>query len=327
MSGKNNSRKVWMLLSWMVIAALLVSGCSSTQAKKTYTIGVINYFKPLESIVEGFKTGMTELGYVEGENVTYIYNGVLEDNPQVIDAEVKNLLDQKVDMLLTLGNPTTLSAIKAVEGTKIPVVFAPVTDPVGLGVAQSLGNPGGSATGVQSANNAPKALEWLVKILPGTKQVYVFYNPIDGASVSTLKPLPDAAAQLGIELVANEVQSPEEELAIIKTMPEDAAIFIIPAPSLGPGLSDVKKLAIELGIPAGGYNDTGEDLVFSYTSDRIEQGKQAARLADQIFNGSKPGDLPVETAESFLRINLKVATAMGIDIPDSIIAQADTVIR
>ena len=81
MSGKNNSRKVWMLLSWVMVAALLLSGCGGTQAKKTYTIGVVNYFKPLEFIVEGFKTGMTELGYVEGENVTYIYNGVLADDP------------------------------------------------------------------------------------------------------------------------------------------------------------------------------------------------------------------------------------------------------
>lgn len=318
----------FLILIFVIITGLVLTACDGvTQAQETYTIGIVNYVPTLDSVIEGFKAGMAELGYVEGQNVTYIYHGVLKNDPQVIDREVKNLLDQKVNLFLTMGNPTTLVAKKVVEGTDIPVVFAPFVNPLGEGVVASLSHPGGSLTGVQSLNNAPKALEWLLRIVPGTKKVYVFYHPVDETSVTIIKPLPDAASQLGVEVVPVEAHSPEEVMAAIKTLPKDAAILFIPAPSLASGLSDIKKLAIELGIRAGGYNDPGDDLVFGYTTDRAAQGKQAARLVDQILKGVKPGDLPVETAESFLNINLKTTQAIGLNIPDDLLRQADTIIR
>jgi len=324
-----NSRTIFAtFVTALVAASFLLTACGVIGAQpKTYTIGVVNYVPTLETVVEGFKAGMAELGYVEGQNVTYIYHGVLQNDPQVIGAEVQALMDAKVDMFFTVGTPTTLAAKTAVEGTNIPVVFAPVVNPVGEGAVASLSRPGGNVTGVQSVNNAPKALEWLVRLAPETKQVYVFYNPKDETSVLVLKPLPDAAAQVGVELVPTQVASPEEFLASMKTLPEGAAILLIPMPSLSSATAEIKKLAIELGIPTGGYNDPGDDVIFGYTTDRFSQGGQAARLADKIFKGAKPADLPVETAESFLRINVKTADTIGLHIPDEFLKEADTVLR
>lgn len=309
------------------LTGLLVTGCGSAASAKTYTIGVVNYTQVLNPIVEGFQAGMAKLGYIEGKNVTYIYHGALENDPQVIETEVKALLDQKVDMFLTLGTPTTLAAKKAVEGTNIPVIFVPVVNPVEAGVVANLRRPGGNVTGIQSVNLVNKGLEWLLKITPETKKVYTFYHPGDEVSVTTLKPLPEAASVLGVEFVPAEVHSPEEMLAAIQTLPKNTAILLVTTPSLEAGIGSVLELTLERDIPVGGYNRSEETLVLNYTADRTAQGQQAARLADQVLKGIKPADLPVESPEFLLNINLKTAEAIGLNIPDEILRQADKVIR
>ncbi len=310
-----------------ITTGLLLTACGGAEQPKIYKVGVVNYTQVLSPIVEGFKAEMAGLGYVEGKNVTYIYQGVLKNDPQVIEAEVKNLFDQKIDMFLTLGTPPTLIAKKAVEGTDIPVVFVPVVDPVGEGAVASLSHPGGNVTGVQSINGVSKALEWLLKIAPETKQIYTFYHPDDTISVTTAAPLPEAAAQIGVELVLAEVHTPEEILAEVQTMPENTAILLVTMPTLEPGISDLLKLAAERGIPVGGYNRSEENLIFSFAVNRAAQGQQAARLADLVFKGTKPADLPVESSEFFLTIDLKTAKTIGLDIPDTILRQADNIVR
>lgn len=311
----------------LIAGGLLLTGCGSTASAKTYTIGVVNYTQVLNPIVEGFQAGMAKLGYTEGKNVTYIYHGALENDPQVIEAEVKALLDQKVDMFLTLGTPTTLAAKKAVEGTNIPVIFVPVVNPVEAGVVANLRRPGGNVTGIQSVNLANKGLEWLLKITPETKKVYTFYHPGDEVSVTTLKPLPEAASVLGVEFVPAEVHSPEEMLGVMQTLPKNTAILLVTTPSLEAGIAPALQLAAERGILVGGYNRSEETLVLNYTADRSAQGKQAARLADQVLKGIKPADLPVESPEFLLTINLKTAQTIGLDISDEILRQADKIIR
>jgi putative tryptophan/tyrosine transport system substrate-binding protein len=315
------------LVICLLLTGLLLTACGGTTPAKTSTIGVVNYSPVLEIIFMTFKTHMAALGYVEGQSVTYIYHGVLENDAEVLGGEIKNLLNQKVDLLLTLGTRPTLAAKKAIAGTHIPVVFAPVVNPTKEGIVESVSHPGGNLTGVQIINASPKALEWLLKLVPATKMVYVPYHPADQVSLTTIKPLPDAAAQLGVELVLAAMHTPEEVIAAIAALPKDAAILFIPGPSLNVRMSAMRHSAIAHAIPAGTYALPVEDVLFSYGHNLEEQGKQAARFVDQILKGKKPADLLVETGELFLRINLKTATAIGLDIPDTILRQADTVIR
>lgn len=325
--------KIKHLIIWITIlviaASLLMTGCGSTASAKTYTIGVVNYHPTLNPIFDGLKAGLAELGYVEGKNVNYIFNGILKNDPQVLDAEIKNLLDRKVDLLFTLGDPTTLAAKKAVEGTTIPVVFAPPLDPVGTGMVKSLRQPGGNLTGVQRLNVTPKLLEWLLNLAPGTRQVYVPYHPADEVALKSIKPLPDAAAALGVELILSEVQTAEEVVATINTLPEDTAILFVPSPAIEPGRAPMFTAATERGLAVSSYVPGHLDAgaLVTYTADFLALGKQTARLVDQIFKGTAPAVLPVETDEAFLGINLKTAQAIGLSIPDEILRQAKTVIH
>lgn len=319
------------ILIWLGLLSLLLAACAGTPVSRTYTVGVINYNQQLSPVFDGFKAQMAELGYVEGENITYLNNGVVAPDPQAIDDEIKRLLNQKVDLLLTIGTPVTAAAKNAVAGTDVPVVFAPLVNPVEEGIVESINRPGGNVTGVQNINAALKAMEWLLQIAPRTKQIYVPYHPDDRVSVTMTKPMPEAAAQLGVELVLDDVRSPEEALTAIAELPQDAGIIFIPMPSLESGRSAMGKLASERGIPAGASINakpgTVDDVIFTYTANVAKQGGQAGRLADQIFKGTKPGNLPVETSEYFLVINLKNAQVMGLDISDEVLRQADTVIR
>jgi len=276
-------------------------------------------------VLAGFKDQMAALGYVEGNNITYIYHGLLENDPEVLGGEVKRLLDQKVDLLLTMGIPPTLAAKRA--GTHIPMVFASVMNPVKEGIAESVSHPGGNMTGVQVINGAPKAMEWLLTLVPGTQTVYVPYHPDDRVATAIVKSLPDAAARLGVALVLDKVYTLEAGVAAIAALPKATAILLIPTPRLASRMSVMRKLAVERGIPIGAYSFPVEDVLFTYGTNQADQGKQAARLAEQVLKGKKPGDLLVETAEYFLRINLKTATAIGLDIPDGLLRQADMVIR
>jgi putative ABC transport system substrate-binding protein len=302
----------------------LVSG--ETQAK-TRTIGAINYAPPLERSFEGFKAGLAELGYVEGENVTYIYNGPMPD-PQAGEREAESLVAQDVDLIFTIGTQATLQAKQAVEGTDIAVVFAPVINPADEGIVESVRHPGGNVTGVQSGSTLSKALEWLLTLVPGATKVYIPYHPEDAVSVTSIAPLREAAVLLGVELLLNEVETSEEAAATVETLSEDTVFFMVAAPSLG-FEDDFFEIVTEHGIAIGSNMSAQIEsgALVTYATDYFSMGKQAARLANQALQGTAPADLPVETAEYFLSINLQAAAAIGLDIPDEILRQADNVIR
>jgi putative ABC transport system substrate-binding protein len=276
--------------------------------------------------MEGFKEGMTELGYIEGENITYIYEG-LSDSIDRLDSIAQGLVAADVDLILSITTPATQAAQRATAGTDIPVVFVPVTDPVGAGLVDSLKQPGDNITGVTFGAQEGRRLEWLVQIVPTIEQIYIPYNPEDRSAVLALEMASAAATTLGVELITRQARDHEEITAAIENIPEEAdAIFILPDSLVAGRIAEF----VELQLPLSGANPTLVENCGVFTSYGMEQtssGKQAARLADQVLRGVKPSDLPVETAEFYLAINLKTAKAIGLDIRDEILLQANIIVR
>lgn len=329
MGGKYHSQHAncerWAIK--IALLSLLLATCRGMPEPPTYTIGVASEF-PAEEILDGFKSTMAELGYVEGENITYIYHGILGGGQPANEAEIENLMAEHVDLLLTLGNAPTQAAQKAIAGTNIPVVFAPATNPLAEKFVASLRHPGGALTGIQSIDSTPKALEWLLKLVPDTKLVYAPYHSADRIAPLSIKLLPDTAARLEVELVLDEVSSGAEVLAAVKNLPPGSAILFPISPSIDASLDDILKLTLELGIPAGSTTNLTQDkLLFTYAIDLPRIGEQAGILVDKILKGANPGDLPVETAEFILLIDLRTARAIGLDIPDELLQQAQRIIR
>lgn len=314
--------------SAFILVLLLVTVCGCTPKSKTYVIGVVIDVPLFTLVLNGLKAGMADLGHVEGKDVIYVYHGIVDTTPEAIDAEIKKLLAQKVNMLFPTANLSTSRAKLAVKGTGIPIIFGAFSDPVGEGIVESILRPGGNITGVQTGQELPKSLELLVKIIPGAKKFYVPYSASDAISLTILKGLGPVAAQLGVELVPGVVKSGEEAAIAIKKLADDFdGVYCVPSPGVFNRREEMAQAAVERGIPLGsGFPMLGAALINLY-SDLFEVGKQTARLVNQVMQGVKPDDMPVETSEAFLSINLKMANAIGLDIPEEILRQATTVIR
>jgi len=305
---------------------IMTAGCKPKD--KIFTIGVINDVSVLSPTFEGFKGGMAELDYIEGNNVRYIYNGVVENSQKIIDSEIKKLMAQDVDMFLTLGNNTSLLAKEALKETEMPILISACNKPIKYGLIESMSYAGGNITGVIVADSGPKALEWLLMIVPGAKKIFLPYNPDSKISVISLEGLDKASSQLGIEIVYHEVHSFEETIAAIENLPEEIdAIFRIPSPILDSRSSEISQAAIKKKIPLGARLELDDAVLMTYAADLYEVGRQTARLADQIRQGIRPADIPVETSDVFLTINLNTAEKIGLSIPDGILAQANKIIR
>jgi len=319
-------KKAGIIFCIAVICLFSAFGVNDALAK-IFTIGIVNAVSNHIVTVDGFKAGMAELGYVEGKDVKYVDDGLIND-VELIDDEISKLLSQDIDLLLAVANEPAIRAKKALGGTDIPVLAAACMKMIETGLVKNLKHPGGNITGVRVAETTSKALEWLVKIIPNARKIYLPYNPDEDVSVISLPELSKTASQLGVELVLHKIHTVEETIAAIECLPGDIdAIFRIPSQTLSPRNSELSLAAIKRGIPIGASLPQDEAVLVTFASDRFEIGRQTARLAHQIREGVKPSDLPVETAEAFLTINLKTAEKIGINIPYDILMQAKKIVR
>lgn len=323
---KNKKRAILVVLFLSCLLLILNGGCGSRE--KPFTVGICLHTAVHIPIMTGFKEGMAEFGYVEGKNISYIYNGITENDPGHLDAEIKKLLSEGADLLLTMGSPVSLRAEKAVEGTDIPIIFCASVKPVEYDLVESLSHPGGKMTGVQVAETTDKLMELLTIIRPGTKKIFMPYNPDDKIPSFNKEFLNKTAAQLGIDLVSHEVHSVEEAIAAIKALPkEGTAIYRVPSPTLDDRNEELSQAAIDRRIPMGSVFPLDRSVLIVLSSDFFDTGRQAARMAHLVRLGAKPGDLPVETSDAVLTVNLQTAEKIGVDIPKDILLQANRIIR
>ena len=218
----------------------------------------------------------------------------------------------------------------------LPIVFVGVTDPVGAGFVDSLARPGGNATGfmIYEYNLSGKWSELLKQIAPSITRVVVIRNPDNPVGVAVFSALRAAAQPLRVEVspVDSRRNADEIERAItaFARSPNGGLILTPNAAAMPAHYSLIVKLAARYKLPAvypfpemvtnGG--------LMSYGPDVIDQCRRAAEYVDRILKGEKPGELPVQQATKFeLRINLKTAKALGLEVPNTLIGRADEVIE
>lgn len=297
--------------------------CSRSEVKM-HSIAVINYSPAGEPSLGGLKSGMEKYGYKEKENIRYIYNGVIEDKDK-LGEELENLLAEKPDLIFAISTPAALEAKLATETSRIPVVFAPVSSPVQAGVVDSMSHPGGNLTGVTFGPQEPRRLEMLTRIDPGARRIYVPFNPGDTSPVLGVERLKPEAERLGLTLVLEELRNREEVLKALGSLRTDIDALFLPTDSMMVDMTeDFARLAEERKIPLTCPQKEGvsQGALFSYGFSIADTGYQAARIVDQIFNGIKPEDIPVELSEFTLTVNMDTAGKIGLDIPEEILSQA-----
>jgi putative ABC transport system substrate-binding protein len=327
--GKNKtSIPLSVILIAVSLTLLLINYSCQRQTEKTYVIGYINPNPEEEEGAQGFLRNMPKFGFVEGKNVTYIKSETKDK--KVIESALKEMAEKRVDLIFTMTTPAAKMAKKITEGTNIPVVFI-MYNAVKTGVVKSLIHPGGNLTGVQLSGSTPKSLEFLTQIAPRARHILVPIKFDTGAAQQSLEDLKESAIKCGYKITVSEVATVEDLRAAMSSMPTDVdAIFLLHSWLVGTNIETVIDNAIKRKVPviSAGHVDFKNGVVLSYSPLDDRSGFQAARQARSILiDKMKPSDLPVETADFFLGINLKNARAMGLNIPESILQQADFVIR
>ena len=317
-----------------VIAGALVaapfSNFAQSQAPTLRRIGFLgaesasNQAKRLEAL----RTGLRELGYVEGKNIVIEIRWA-EGNYDRLPALAAELVGLKVSVVVTSGTKATLAMKNAT--TTIPVVMGSTADPVELGVVTNLARPGGNITGSTSAGAeiAAKRLELLKEALPRITTVAFLFNPANPPMA--LQAMEPVAKALKLDLRQFEAQAPGEfgsAFAAMKQKRVDAVI--VQGDTLyAVNAKGIADLAIKHGLPSAGIVEYAEaGGMIGSGANPLESHRRAATYVDKILKGANPGDLPIERAAKFqIVINLRTAKALGLAIPQSLLLRADEVIR
>ena len=315
----------------VVIIGLAPSACdgASIEGSRHFTVGLVTNNPNRLKNVQGFRDEMAHLGYVAGENVAYVFEGSPTKGAE-LDAVLKSMVEAEVDLIFTAGTPTGVAAYRITAGTNIPVVFGVIADPIAAGVMVDLTRPGGNMTGVRISQNQAKRLELLLLLVPDIKRVFTPYNPEDAAPISSLAQVNELGPSLGIQIVEAEARTESEVTELLNNIPKDIdAIFMLPDSLVNARLADLVAVATERKLPISGPSlaQVEGGALTGYGIIHHKAGGQAAHIADLILKGADPGELPVETAESYLGINLQTAEAIGLEIPYEILQQAKIIIR
>ena len=321
------------LVLLLAIATLVLTACSSpSQPTHIPTIAIINYIPAFDVVVDGFKAGMADAGFVEGKSIAYAYDGAITNDNNVIDQEIQKLISQNPDIMLTVGSVASSRVKDALQKANKPGVFVSVSQPDKLGLVQDLRKPGGKMTGVLTGGPiTTKAMEWLVTVAPSVKRVHVYYRHGDVTAPTQFAALQTTADKLKIELVLHESANAEEVIAALPTLTRgEDAILQIPLAFLSPAQQTAYlQEARQRGIPVGSTQAGGaaSGLLTGIGIDTTQMGKQAARFAQQVIHGADPATLPVEPVQFTVEVNLATATELGLTVPDSVLQQADKVVR
>jgi putative ABC transport system substrate-binding protein len=278
-----------------------------------------------------FLQGLQQLGWTDGRNIRidYRWGAGDADNMRKYAAELVAL---GPDVILASGTAAVGPLLQATR--TVPIVFAQVTDPVGAGYVDSLPQPGGNATGFVLFEYAisGKWLELLKDIAPAVRRAAVIRDPALSAGTGQFGAIQSAAPSVGVEVSPVNVRDANEiERAIVTFARASNGGLIVTASALSVVHRDlIITLAARHKLPAVYYRRiyaTAGGLI-SYGPDVVDQNRRAAGYVDRILKGEKPGDLPVQAPTKYeLVINLKTAKALGIAVPDTLLARADEVIE
>jgi len=302
------------------------------QAEKKYTVGILSAGDENTALSAAFADALRELGWVEGRNVVFKYR-YAENRPERLPELAADLVRLKVDVIAAAGTLAPLAAKRA--SATIPIVMTAAGDPLGSGLVASLARPGGNVTGMSlmAPDLGGKRLELLKDVLPRLSRVAVLWNAANPYSALVFKETQTGGQTLGIEVQSLEVRDPDDFdgtfEAVRRQHPE--ALITVEDPLTVGHRKRIADFAVEHQLPSlhGVREFAAAGGLMSYGASLADLFRRAAGYVDKILiMGAKPADLPVQQPTKFeFVINLKTAMALGLRIPDKLVALADEVIE
>jgi putative ABC transport system substrate-binding protein len=294
-------------------------------------IGFLSSGTTSSHLLAAFRQGLSEAGYVEGQNLTIEYRWA-EDHYDRLPALAADLVGRKVDLIVASNPPAALAA-KSVTST-IPIVFRGGGDPVSYGLVASLARPGGNLTGVSFVGNdfLAKRLELLSELVPRAGAIALLVNPSATITDRVIADAQDAARTKKVQLHVLKASTESEiDAAFASLVQLQAGALVVAAdPFLSNRREQIVAMASRSAVPAiyawrefaaaGGLISYGASLTTAY--------RMVGQYAGKVLRGAKPADLPVQQPTTYeLIINLKTAKALGLTVPQSMLINADEVIE
>lgn len=333
-SFQNKRIKLVGTILLMLLSILLLNSCS--QQSQVKRVGMLLGLPGVEYVGENFKTAMAELGYVEGENITYDIQ-VMGFDPEAQRAALQEFVDEDVDLIFVFPTEPTILAKEVTAGTDIPVVFtnAWIDD---MGIVDSIREPGGNLTGARYPTDIPVGrFEVMMQLLPDAKRFvipHILGYPISQPQIDAITEVADAR---GVTIVPLPVTTPEElATGLEEFVTEDGSvdidgILIIAGPLTSvPGMPEaLLAFGEEHQLPMGGssFFSEGYNSLFSFENDFFNIGIDVAPTADKILQGVAPGSIPITSSEGILTVALYQIEALGLEAPEELLIAADMVLR
>jgi ABC-type uncharacterized transport system substrate-binding protein len=319
-------------VGWLGLMAIVFSTTAAAQSSLP-VIGFVNNgsSQPYERLVEAFRSGLAEVGYQSGKNVSIEYRWAEGHNERLPDL-LQNLEQRRVAVIVATGGSPTALAAKKVSST-IPIIFSIGADPVKLGLVASLNRPGGNMTGVSFLANSllAKQVEILHQIAATDAAIGFLVNPSNPSSVASTESVSTAAKTLGRQLIIAKASTPSEIEGAFVTIAKDkvGGLLIFPDSFFSSERQLLLRLVGQQRLPAL-YNREFALAggLISYGARQSDAYKQAGLYAGRVLKGEKPADLPVvQSTDIELIINLKTAKSFGINVPVALLGRADEVIE
>ena len=319
-----------------VAAATWPLGTRAQQIQGMRRVAILTAFAEPELEVQrwlaAFVQELRDLGWIEGGNIRVDTHWATTDVGR-LNRTAMEMIDRKPHVIFANG-PLAVASLKQLTST-IPIVFLGVADPVGSGFVAGLAQPGGNITGftLGEFTMSGKMPEILKKIAPHVTRVTVIYSPQQGVpQVGRLAAVQTAAATLGLQVSAASAVSAEEIKHAIEKLDgeSDRGVIVMPNPATITNRNLIIALLARYRLPAvyetpAFARDGG---LVAYGNDRVVLFRQAATYVDRILRGEKPADLPIQDPTKFtLIVNLKTAKALGLTVPESLLAMVDEVIE
>ena len=318
-------------LTGIVVSSTVPLTARAQQPGKLPTIGFLGASPSIESDrVAAFVQRLRELGWIDGRNLAIEYRWAEGRNERYAEAAAE-LVRLKVDIIVTVATPATLAAKQAT--TVIPIVFGAASDPIRTGLVESLARPGGNVTGLsnQISDTGGKKLEFMREIVPSLRQVAILANVGNPAAVLDMVEAQASARKLGLGVTTSEIRRAEDIAPAFDALKGHAdALYVCTDPLVNTHRIRVNILALAARLPTihslREYVEAGG--LMSYGPNIPDLLRRAADFVDKILHGARPVDIPVEQPTTFdLVINLTPAKALGLPLPESLLARATEVIE
>jgi putative ABC transport system substrate-binding protein len=322
-------RRAALIVAVVLLFAPLVS--DAQLAARVPRIGVLLHDGTPPGFLEALRSGLQDLGYLEGKNIALELRNADGKNDRLA-ALADELLRLRVDLILAVNTPAAIAAKKATA--TIPIVIARVTDPVRSGLVASLAHPGGNVTGLSFNNSelAVKGLQLLREALPQIARVGVLSNAANPAHKPQVSALEAAGNQMGLKLHSVLVRSPNDLPAVFQAVAgvRAEAVFVLDDTALTRQRGEILKLATAHSLPVvARYKDFADaGALIAYGPNLPAIYRRAAYYVDRLLRGALAKDLPLEEPSVFdLVVNLRTAKALDLTISPSVLVRADQVIE